>query len=83
MAENEKTTEKKAKAEEKKPSFFARIGAWFRSLKAECKKITWASPKLVKQNTIVVVVCVAIIGVVLGVLDFAFSQTIMGLAYLI
>jgi len=83
MAENEKNTEKKVKAEEKKPSLFSRLGAWFRSLKAECKKITWASPKLVKQNTLVVVVCVAILSVVIGLLDLAFSQTIMGLAYLI
>ncbi len=83
MAENEKNTEKKVKTEEKKPSLFSRLGAWFRSLKAECKKITWATPKLVKQNTLVVVVCVAIISVVIGLLDLAFSQTIMGLAYLI
>ena len=80
MAENEKNTEKKIKAEDKKPSFFARIGAWFRSLKAECKKITWASPKLVKQNTIVVVVSVAIVGIVIGLLDLGFGQTIQGLA---
>jgi preprotein translocase subunit SecE len=83
MAENEKKTEKKVKAEEKKPSFFSRIGAWFRSLKAECKKITWASAKLCRQNTIVVVISVAIVGAVLALLDFAFNQTIQGLNYLI
>lgn len=80
MAENEKKVEKKEKAENSKPSFFSRIGAWFRSLKAECKKITWASAKLVRQNTIVVVVSVAIVGAVLALLDFAFNETIQGLA---
>ena len=83
MAENEKNTEKKVKAEEKKPSLFSRLGAWFRSLKAECKKITWASPKLVKQNTLLVIVCVAIVGVVIGILDLAFSETIQGLSYIL
>ena len=83
MAENEKKTEKKVKAEEKKPSFFSRIGAWFRSLKAECKKITWASPKLVKQNTIIVVIAVAIVSIVIGLLDLGFNETIQGLATLI
>ncbi len=82
MAENEKNTEKKVKTEEKKPSVFARLAAWFRSLKSECKKITWASAKLVKQNTIVVVVSVAIVSIVIGLLDVAFSQTIQGLAYI-
>ena len=80
MAENEKKTEKKVKAEEKKPSFFSRIGAWFRSLKAECNKITWASAKLVRQNTLVVVISVAIVGAVLALLDIAFNETIQGLA---
>ena len=83
MAENEKNTEKKVKAEDKKPSFFARLGAWFRSLKAECKKITWASPKLVKQNTIIVVIAVAIVSIVIGLLDLGFNETIQGLATLI
>ena len=81
MAENEKNTEKKVKTEEKKPSLFSRLGAWFRSLKAECKKITWASAKLVKQNTIVVIVCVAIVSIVIGLLDVAFAETINGLTY--
>ena len=83
MAENEKNTEKKVKAEEKKSSLFSRIGAWFRSLKAECKKITWASPKLVKQNTIIVVIAVAIVSIVIGLLDLGFNETIQGLATLI
>ncbi len=79
MAENEKNTEKKVQKSDK-PSFFSRIGAWFRSLKAECKKITWASPKMVKQNTLVVIVCVAIVGAVIGILDLAFSETIQALS---
>lgn len=87
MADNEKTPAKTEKAEKApkpdKPSFTARVGAWFRSLKAECKKISWASPKLVKQNTIVVAVCVIIVGIVIGLLDYGFSQTIVGLSRII
>ncbi len=95
MAENEKNsakTEKTAKVEKSteksagkspksdKPSLFARLGTWFKSLKSECKKISWAGPKLVKQNTILVCVCVLIVGLVIGLLDYGFSQTIVGLS---
>lgn len=91
MAENEKTPEQVEKAETKpakapkpaKPPLRERIGAWYRSLKAECKKISWASAKVVKQNTILVVVCVLIVGVVIGLLDYGFSQTIVGLSRII
>ena len=52
MSENEKIDgkepkaekapkEKKAKAADKKPGFFARISKWFRELKSELKKVVW------------------------------------------
>ena len=84
MAENEKKdlekVEKKApKAKEKKPSAWKRIGTWFKSLRSECKKISWTSWKSVKSSTFICLVCVVIFAIVLGVLDLIFGQGIVGL----
>jgi len=91
MAENEKKAldaEKNEKVEkkpakEKKPSVFKRLGAWFKSLRAEAKKISWASPKAVRYNSILVIVCVVICSIVIGLLDYGFSAAIVGLSRLI
>ena len=90
MADNEKKTapektadkpaEKPKKAKSDKPSFFQRAGAWLKSVRAECKKITWASWESVKQNSVVVIVITLISAVVLGLLDFAFGNAIQGLS---
>lgn len=74
MAEQEKNTPAEKKqagkpAKEKKPSVFARIGKWFRELKGECKKIVWPTREQTTNNTIVVLVVCAIIGVFIWVLD--------------
>lgn len=83
----QKTDDKKAAKVEKpksdKPSFWERTKAWFRSVKAECKKISWANWKTVKSNSLIVIVCVVIFSIVLGILDYCFSQAIGGLARLI
>lgn len=93
MAENEKKTElaktdaakpeKAAKAKSDKPSRWAQIKAWFKSLKSECKKINWANWKNVRTNTVVVLVCVIIFSIALGILDYCFSGAIVGLSRLI
>ena len=90
MADNEKkpaetnapAAEKSAKKKDK-PSFFERAIAWLKTVRAECKKITWASWESVKQNSIVVIVITLISAVVLGLLDYAFSNAIVGLSRLI
>ncbi|MBR4961795.1 MAG: preprotein translocase subunit SecE [Clostridia bacterium] len=93
MAENEKKaleaeqkkTEKAAEkpAKEKKPSIWKRLGAWFKSLRSEAKKISWASFKSVRYNSIVVIVCVVICSIIIGLLDYGFSAAIDGLSRLI
>lgn len=77
MAEKEKLEAKAAKAEKKankKPSVWKRMAAWFRSVKAELKKIVWASPKSVRSNTIMVLVVLVIFAVVVGGVDLLFSK---------
>lgn len=89
MAENEKVTKtaadkKTAKAgSEKKPSVFKRMAAWFRSVKAELKKIVWTSAKTVRTNTIMVLVAMLIFAALTGLLDFVFNKFIDALAELI
>ena len=62
-----------------KPSVFKRIGAWFKSCKSEMKKIVWASPKTVLNNSITVIVTVVAVGLAIALLDYIFSAAIVGL----
>ena len=88
MAENEKKTAPEAAKEIKpakadKPSLWSRLTAWFRSVKSECKKVSWASWKTVRSSSVIVIVCVLIISAIIGVLDYCFSGAIVGLSRLI
>ena len=74
---------------EKKPGFVARakaavknfgtkVAKFFRDTKSELKKVVWPSKEDTKQNTIVVLVTVAIAAVVMILLDAIFGG-ILGL----
>ena len=80
-------TEKASKKTEKKPNIFARIGKriakFFRDYASECKKIVWLSWKETRRNSLIVIVAVAIFTVVIGALDYGFSQGIIALGKLI
>ncbi len=56
-----------------KPGFFARIGNYFKEVKAEMKKVVWPTAKKVRQNTITVIVYVIIVGLVIYGLDTLFA----------
>ena len=82
MADKEKkvveASEKSAKpAKEKKTGKLKE--AW-RGFKSETKKIVWPSWKQVFKNTGIVLVIVIICAIVIGALDFAFSEGIRALA---
>ena len=87
MAEKEKleakTAEKAEKKANKKPSVWKRMAAWFRSVKAELKKIVWASPKSVRSNTIMVLIVLVLFAVVVGCADLLFSKFFTTLGQLI
>ena len=79
MAENEKLEQtskadkaKKDKKPEKKskPGFFARIGKWFKDLRSELKKVQWPTRKQTINNTVIVIVCVLVIGAFIWLFDF-------------
>ncbi len=84
MAEKEKKvaeTESKPQKPEKKKKKGRIKDAW-RGFKSEVKKIVWPSWKQVLKNTLVVLVVVVICAVIIGALDYAFSNGIMALTKL-
>jgi len=67
MAENEKKT---------KVGFFGRISKWMRELKSELKKVQWPSTKQTVNNTVIVIVCVVIVGAFIWIFDALASGVI-------
>lgn len=59
-----------------------KVGNYFRESKSELKKIVWASPKQVVNNSIIVIVGIIVAGAVISAIDFGFTtviQLIIGL----
>ena len=81
MADKEKKVAeaaKQSKPEKKKGKI---KNAW-KGFKSEVKKIVWPSWKQVLKNTAVVLVVVVICAILIGALDYVFSQGITALANL-
>ena len=79
MAENEKAVQaKKDKKSDKnaKPGFFARAGKWFRDMKSELKKVQWPTRKQTINNTLIVIACVIVVGIVIALFDFVAGEAI-------
>ncbi len=76
----EKTTAEvkkdKAPAKKKEKKAGPAIKKFFKDFKGEWKKVTWPSGKTVLNNSIVVIVIVAIVGVVLFGIDTGLSSII-------
>lgn len=51
----------------------SKIKNWFIDAKAEFKKVVWPSFSKVRQNTIIVLVFVILIGLVIAALDWLFA----------
>lgn len=47
---------------------------FFKSVKAELKKVIWPTPKQLFNNTLAVVVSVIVVGVIVFLLDFCFEK---------
>ena len=62
-------------AEVKKENWFARtwggVRRYFRELRSELKKVSWPTPKQVMKNTLVVLLCVLVVGIFIWVFDLA------------
>lgn len=66
--------------EQTKPNFFARIANYFREVKSELKKVVWPTFKKIRQNTLIVIIYVLIVGLVIWALDMLFTW---GMAFFI
>lgn len=74
----EKTTkENKTSDKPKKPN---KVAKWFKDLKIEFKKVTWASWKTTRNNTSVVLTTVILLSAFVGLLDWGLL-TVMNLIY--
>lgn len=69
-----KKAENKPAPKKQKAGIFARIGKWFRDLRAEAKKVIWPTKKQVVNNTIVVIVMVIVVAAFVALLDVSFQQ---------
>lgn len=59
---------------DKKPSVLKRAKEWFIDLKAEFKRVVWPSFAKVRQNTLIVLIFVLVVGAVIWILDLLFSS---------
>ncbi|MBQ7700215.1 MAG: preprotein translocase subunit SecE [Clostridia bacterium] len=75
---NEIKTSEKAEVNEtrKKEGLWKRIGRFFKDYKGELKKITWPTPKQTVKNTGIVLAAMVVVGLVVVLLDTAFSAVI-------
>ena len=67
MSENVKKT---------KTGIFSRIAKWMRELKSELKKVQWPTTKQTVNNTVIVIICVIIVGIFIWVFDALASGVI-------
>ena len=65
---------------EKKPGIFKRFGKYLRDTRSEVKKVVWPSRQQTVNNTVVVIVCIVIVGAFIGALDFGLAR---GLKFLL
>lgn len=59
--------------EQTKLGFFQKISKYFKEVKSEMKKVVWPAFAKVRQNTLIVLVYVLLIGVVIWGLDALFT----------
>jgi len=49
------------------------IGRWFRGTVSELKRVVWPSFKKIRQNTLIVLVFILIVGAIIALLDLGFA----------
>ena len=60
MSENKKS----------KANIFSRIAKWLRELKSELKKVQWPTAKQTVNNTVIVLICCAVVALFIGAFDW-------------
>lgn len=52
------------------------ITNYFKEVKAELKKVVWPTLKQIKNNTIIVIICLILVGAIIWVFDLGFGVTL-------
>ncbi len=78
IAKAEKETKAK-KPKKNKKNVFKAIARFFKDLKGEIKKITWPGAKDVLKGTVVTIVCIAVIGIAVCLVDLGLTEGINAL----
>lgn len=55
------------------------IGNYLRESKSELKKIVWASPKQITNNSVLVIVAILVCGAAVSLIDFLFLSGVQGI----
>ncbi len=74
-------------AEAKKENFFVRaakrVSRWFREMTSELKKVVWPTKRQMINNTVIVLVCVLIVGIFIWVFDGVSGVVVNGIISLV
>lgn len=73
---NVKVPEGKGKGKKDKKKRKNRLFRWFREMRSELKKVVWPTPKQIMNNTIIVLVIMAISSVAVWAVDQAGSSIV-------
>jgi len=83
MAEDKKTkksaNKKSDKQKKSRKNPFKSIGAFFKSVRSEGKKVVWPTAKEVFKNTLVVLLVILIVGVIIYFIDLGLTQGMKGI----
>jgi len=67
----------------KKPGVLARIKKYFRELKSELKKVVWPSKNQIVNNTLIVLLCVLVVGIFIWIFDAVAGLIVNGIIDLV
>ena len=77
---SEKKSEKSTAPKKKEGNIFARawkaIKKFFKDVRGECKKVVWPDAKTVLKSTGIVLLCVAVLGVIIWLIDTGLSEVV-------
>lgn len=63
----------------KKENIFSRIARWFREMRSELKKVVWPGKKQMVKNTLTVIVCALVVGVIIWAFDLVAQLAYTGI----
>ena len=83
VKESKNNASKEKKAKEKKPSFFKKLGKFFKDTAGELKKVAWTPKNEVWKNFKLVIATVVAVALIIAVIDLTSSWIINSIAGLV